>query len=114
VSRVGERYLWLDSLCIVQDDEIDVKQQMEQMGEIYRHSYFTIFAISGQDANYGLPGARPGTRKLKQVFQRVGDLTIANALPWMEEEDLLRAGAWGSRGWTFPREVQGAKGAVHR
>jgi hypothetical protein len=28
-------------------------------------------------------------------------LTIANSLPWMDGEDLLRAGAWGSRGWTF-------------
>jgi hypothetical protein len=40
----------------------------------------------------------------------VGDLTIANALPWVEEEDLLRAGAWGSRGWTFQERFRAQRG----
>jgi Heterokaryon incompatibility protein (HET) len=110
VRNVGERYLWIDTLCILQDSETDLKQQMGQMGELYSHSYFTIFAISGKDANYGLPGVRYGTRKIKQAVCQVGDLTMANALPWMEEEDLLEAGAWGSRGWTFQERFSSQRG----
>ena len=34
VSKVGMRYLWLDSLCIVQDNKADVQGQMGQMGKI--------------------------------------------------------------------------------
>jgi Heterokaryon incompatibility protein (HET) len=110
VQKVGERYLWLDCLCILQDDEIDVRQQMKQMGTLYAHAYFTIFAISGQDANYGLPRVRPAPRKCKQVVMKIGDLSVANILPWMEEEDLLSAGAWGSRGWTFQERFKAQRG----
>jgi hypothetical protein len=110
VSKVGMRYLWLDSLCIVQDNEADLKEQMAQMGEIYRHSHFTIFAISGQDANYGLPGVRQGSRQLTQALEEVSGLTIVNSLPWMEEEDLLRYGAWGSRAWTFQERFRTQRG----
>lgn len=45
VRNVGERYLWIDSLCILQDNKVDMEQQMGQMGDLYTHSYFTIFAI---------------------------------------------------------------------
>lgn len=110
VRNVGERYLWIDSLCILQDNKVDMEQQMGQMGDLYTHSYFTIFAISGQDANYGVPGVRPGTRKLRQFIQHVRNLRVANSLPFMEQEDLLGAGAWGSRGWTFQERFRSQRG----
>jgi Heterokaryon incompatibility protein (HET) len=94
----------------VQDDQEDVRQQVEQMGEIYRQSYFTIFAISGNDANYGLPGVRVAPRKFRQVVVNIGHLRVSNTLPWMEEEDLLFDGAWGSRGWTFQERFFAQRG----
>ena len=109
-KKVGQRRLWVDSLSIVQDDETDVRQQMAQMGEIYLNSYFTIFAISGYDADYGLPGVRQGSRNLVQVFEQVLGLDIVNSLPWMEEEDLLKDGSWGSRAWTFQERFRAQRG----
>ena len=32
VASVGMRYIWIDSLCIIQDDENDWKQQSSVMG----------------------------------------------------------------------------------
>jgi hypothetical protein len=110
VRNVGERYLWIDCLCILQDSEIDLQQQLEQMAWVFLNAYFTIFAISGQDANYGLPGVRPGTRKLKQFVQKVGHLAIASSLPWMEDHDLLQSGAWGTRAWTFQERFKSQRG----
>ena len=110
VKKVGQRHLWVDSVCIIQDHAEDKGQQIAQMGEIYYHSFFTIFAISGDDANYGLPGVRQKSRKLKQVLEEVSGLTIANSLPWMEQEDLLRSGAWGSRAWTFQERFRCQRG----
>lgn len=49
--RLGIRYLWIDSLCIVQDDEEDVDLGCQDMSEIYSYSYCTIAAsdsINGQ------------------------------------------------------------------
>jgi hypothetical protein len=108
--RVGQRYLWVDVLCIQQDDLGHLHEQMSQMGMLYNHSYFTIFAISGNDANYGLPGTRPGSRNLNQYIRNVGSLSIANSLPWMEEDELIVSGAWGTRAWTFQERFRAQRG----
>lgn len=47
--RLGIEYLWIDSLCIVQDDEDDVRMQIGRMGSIYGDSYFTIAADTLKD-----------------------------------------------------------------
>ncbi|KAI1098476.1 heterokaryon incompatibility protein-domain-containing protein [Jackrogersella minutella] len=41
---IGIQYIWIDSLCIIQDDLKDWQEQSVQMGNIYRQSYFTIAA----------------------------------------------------------------------
>ncbi|KAF2419752.1 HET-domain-containing protein, partial [Tothia fuscella] len=47
-------YLWIDSLCIVQDDDSDWTHEAERMGQIYGSSCLTIAAVSAQDATQGL------------------------------------------------------------
>ncbi|KAG4439335.1 hypothetical protein IFR05_005210 [Cadophora sp. M221] len=52
VAKVDERYAWVDSLSILQDDDAEaLEQQMSQMGEIYRHSHFTVHSVSGSVDN---------------------------------------------------------------
>lgn len=43
---IGYRYLWVDSLCIVQDDAADVESQLGMMGEIYGNANLNIAAGS--------------------------------------------------------------------
>ncbi|PVH68741.1 HET-domain-containing protein, partial [Cadophora sp. DSE1049] len=51
VTRMlGIQYLWIDALCIIQDDVADWNEQSAAMYDIYRHSYVTISATSAQDA----------------------------------------------------------------
>ncbi|KAK4442309.1 HET-domain-containing protein, partial [Podospora aff. communis PSN243] len=40
------RYIWIDSLCIVQDDAGDWASESKQMGMIYERRYLTIAATS--------------------------------------------------------------------
>jgi len=42
--RIGLPYLWIDSLCIVQDSSMDWEQESAIMGDIYRGSVCTIAA----------------------------------------------------------------------
>jgi len=59
--RLGVRYLWADSLCIIQDDDEDKINELSKMHSIYRHSYLTIVAASAQRVSEGFLQARPDT-----------------------------------------------------
>jgi hypothetical protein len=39
---MGIRYLWIDSLCIVQDDEKEWEVEAARMASIFENSYLTI------------------------------------------------------------------------
>lgn len=41
---LGIRYLWIDSLCIIQDSIADWQAESAAMGDIYKNSYCTIAA----------------------------------------------------------------------
>jgi len=62
VYSIGEKYLWVDSLCIVQDDADSKHDQISHMAIIYSSALMTIVAASARDASSNLPGLRPGTR----------------------------------------------------
>jgi hypothetical protein len=52
-KALGIMYLWIDSLCIVQDDRKDWLEQSAKMGSIYMSSAFTIAAHSAGQCNEG-------------------------------------------------------------
>jgi hypothetical protein len=55
VVRVfGMRYLWIDALCIVQDDDEDISRHVNAMDHIYAEAYVTIAAMVGDSAEAGL------------------------------------------------------------
>jgi hypothetical protein len=48
------RYIWIDSLCIVQDDLEDWEQEAAKMASIYEGSFLTIAAADSPNSNGGL------------------------------------------------------------
>ncbi|KAF9891128.1 hypothetical protein FE257_005064 [Aspergillus nanangensis] len=51
--RLQIRYLWIDSLCIIQDDEEDWQIESSRMASIYEGSTLTIAASAAQDSSEG-------------------------------------------------------------
>lgn len=51
--RLGEQYLWVDSLCIIQDDEEDKAKEIPRMQIIYEGAALTISAMSARDGRDG-------------------------------------------------------------
>ncbi|KAJ2996679.1 hypothetical protein NUW58_g900 [Xylaria curta] len=50
---VGLSYLWVDSFCIIQDDEQGKLREIAQMPRIYRHATVTIVASRSKGASEG-------------------------------------------------------------
>ncbi|KAM7186269.1 Heterokaryon incompatibility protein (HET) domain containing protein [Naviculisporaceae sp. PSN 640] len=59
--HLGIRYLWVDALCIVQDDEQDWTKEAARMGDIYMNALCTIAAHAADHADCGF---------LKEAMQR--------------------------------------------
>lgn len=51
--RLGIEYLWIDSLCIIQDDKADWVTESAKMGSIFQNSYLTIAASHASDGEHG-------------------------------------------------------------
>ncbi|KAL8745040.1 MAG: hypothetical protein Q9190_002789 [Brigantiaea leucoxantha] len=56
--KCGIRYLWVDALCICQDDEQEWESESAAMADVYGGSVFTISALSSPNANTGFIGER--------------------------------------------------------
>jgi hypothetical protein len=53
--RLGVRYLWIDSLCIIQDKgDLDWYREASLMNKVYLHSYCNISATDAEDNTKGL------------------------------------------------------------
>lgn len=67
VRSLNEYYLWVDSLCIIQDNSETKHSDIQKMDSIYSHAVATIVALNGFNADAGLPGVRPGTRHPQRI-----------------------------------------------
>lgn len=52
--ELGIRYLWIDSLGIIQDDSDDWEREAGLMADVYSNAYITIAATASADGNGGL------------------------------------------------------------
>lgn len=109
MTMIDERYLWVDSLCIVQDDEVEVGHNVARMDMVYAGAVATIIAAAGEDAHFGLPGIRKKTRWVGQERAKVAEQGGRSL--WVMEQVLqgsnrdVQHSPWNSRGWTFQERL---------
>ena len=96
---LNEKYLWVDSLCIIQDSPTEKKGQMPKICMIYGNAALTIVAAAGDDANAGLPGVRSDLPRRSTPTARIQSLNLT-ALPKASEFE-VNASRWNTRAWTF-------------
>ncbi|EIW52289.1 HET-domain-containing protein, partial [Trametes versicolor FP-101664 SS1] len=56
---LGFRWLWVDSLCIIQDSDDDKLHEIGHMHHIYRYAHLTIIAASAKGVSEGFLQERP-------------------------------------------------------
>lgn len=92
------RYLWVDSLCIVQDETTDKANMLSIMDNIYDRAFLTIVAATGQDSSAGLPGLRKTPRGVRQRIKNLKPgLSVASP---KHLTDALEQSYYDTRGWT--------------
>ncbi|KAI0884919.1 HET-domain-containing protein [Annulohypoxylon maeteangense] len=106
-QQIGIRYLWVDTLCIIQDDEEDRKRLISQMGDIYNSATVTVIAAAGSNADAGLSGISPRVGHSIRGVKIAGDsgrtvLNLSISLSSLCEE--VRMSTWNTRGWTFQEQ----------
>ena len=98
-----ERYLWIDSLCIEQDNDLDKRKQIDMIDRIFGNSVLTIVAADGESANVGLGGVERGSRHIRQVSEEIQpDIRVMLPLPSPLH---LSSSIWAQRAWTFQEQL---------
>ncbi|KAI0804131.1 heterokaryon incompatibility protein-domain-containing protein [Xylaria sp. FL0064] len=118
--KLGVNYVWIDSLCIVQDDAEDWKRESAKMADYYQHAWLTVAATRTRNDG-GLFGEfetkdlarvtrlpyrdRHGSQKGHFYLQCTGGKAISrdykNAVG---RSDLLRRG-WVYQEWLLSRRI---------
>jgi hypothetical protein len=93
ISRLlGLQYLWIDSLCIVQDDAVDWQVESSKMAVIYENSYITIAANNTIGTLIGETGKR--RNRCEQLeLKRSGESTLAMSVREPISHELFFAGS---------------------
>jgi hypothetical protein len=102
-SDLGQRYLWVDSACILQDDPCDKKSQLPIMEFIYNRASFVIIVASGRNASHGLAGVVTPRLAWNRPIESLQGSNFTTGLSHVSH--LLNISNWNSRGWTFQESL---------
>jgi hypothetical protein len=101
-KQLKERYIWVDSLCIIQNSPVDKYAQIAHMDQIYHDALLTVVGAAG-DAKTGLPGVTDTMRKTTQLLASFHDMKFSAAPD--TTNNLLANSPWSFRGWTLQEQV---------
>ncbi|KAL8777299.1 MAG: hypothetical protein Q9213_007926 [Squamulea squamosa] len=101
-AKIGQRFLWIDRLCIIQDNQVHLQAHIWNMERIYGGSILLIIAADGDNAESGLPGVRPGTRNHQQTLLPVK--STIRLVTTQHLEALRDTTTYQRRGWTLQEE----------
>lgn len=114
-KHLGERFLWVDSLCIIQDDDESLRRNINVMHQIYANSSLCLVAFAGTDANHGLRGLEgiSAPRCVEHIALGIagGEMLSClkrrdrtkNIAPDAEDDRVstIEGSAYNDRGWTY-------------
>ncbi|KAJ9663841.1 hypothetical protein H2198_000601 [Neophaeococcomyces mojaviensis] len=101
MKGMNETYLWVDSLCIIQDSATDKLAQIYQMDSIYANSTLTIVAAG--DEQEGLPGICKPRTEISSL--QVGNLMFVADACASSESHWSDNTIWSSRAWTLQEYI---------
>ena len=117
---LGIRYVWIDALCIIQDDREDWERESSMMSQTYAQAFLTIAASMSASTSEGFLRSLGGDMKNKEFSKKVhfdGNMSEVKAriIPevgihsrwthWYYERHLYPRDPWSQRGWTLQEQL---------
>jgi len=109
---LGVRYLWIDSLCIFQDDIEDWAAEAPKMGDVYSGAIVTLAATSADTVMDGFLDKREPHFNCPIPWRPLGTSTLTEdsspchvflraPLDGFTDQQKRDSSRWANRGWTF-------------
>lgn len=109
-AALGLEYIWVDALCIVQDDEQEVNQEIAKMHQIFQGGYVTILAGTARSANEGfLQRRESGPRFRLPLRFPDGEQGSVILQPQIDSRSLAKLDPIFDRGWIFQESMSRAQ-----
>jgi hypothetical protein len=109
-------FIWIDSLCIIQDSESDWLSEAPRMGEVYMNALITIVATSATSAHDGFLARQPPLHPLAKIPYNCEEAEHPGWLylrlcqeqgEYLDDELIMQIeeSIWNSRGWTLQERI---------
>jgi hypothetical protein len=106
--KLGLRYLWVDAICIIQDDVIDKSRELKFMEQIYTTATLTICASNSPSAEAGFVSPQPPKGCELPFCLPDGSFTCVTVIPCNKKPPEghfpTDSRAWTSKKESFPRD----------
>ncbi|KAK2737455.1 heterokaryon incompatibility protein [Colletotrichum kahawae] len=96
---LGIKYLWIDSICIIQDDAQDWEVESSKMEEVFSCAYVTISAVSAKSSLAGFLGERPSRACVRFQADGKQPLYVCPAIDDFHRD--VELGEISKRGWVL-------------
>ena len=103
---LGVQYLWIDALCIVQDDQNDWKRESTAMCSVFENAIFSISAVAASDSHSGMLHERNHPSVQVEVNgTQVGVRRKLDSLPEAMASSRLETRAWCYQERLLPKGI---------
>jgi len=115
----GQRFLWVDSLCILQDSKQDKITEISRIPQIFRDAYFTIIASRSSKVSEGFLQDCPDTITsnphlpiLCEDGSTVGIMSVDCSPSWKEDYDSIKLPV-NTRAWCLEERLLSVRALVY-
>jgi hypothetical protein len=102
--RLGIPYLWVDSLCIFQDDKVAMQREIDNMTDIYKNATIVLVAASAKSVEEGFLYRKPASNEICRFPVTLSNkLVDIHMLPRMMYDPIFKAPSHplDTRAWTM-------------
>ncbi|KAF1964817.1 HET-domain-containing protein [Bimuria novae-zelandiae CBS 107.79] len=96
---LGIKYLWIDSLCIIQDDEQDWETESKLMEQVFSCAYITVAASCASGTTDGFLRTRPPRDSVTLRAKNVSHYYVCDAIDDFKSD--VDQGELNRRGWVL-------------